>query len=107
MPRAEVTWNGVAKSYRVGTEVFQQNRSRTEDWPEEMVKYLESTKGFSVVRKGDAPAPKKVAAKTEAAPAEEEPAATEEPKDDDEEEVTTSAKPSSTRRSSRRSRSSD
>lgn len=103
MPRAEVTWNGVAKSYRVGTEVFMQNRSRTEDWSDEMVKYLEATKGFSVVRKdAPAPAPKAEAKKTEAAPAEEKP----EEKPAEDEGVTTSAS-SKPRRTSRRGRSSD
>jgi uncharacterized membrane protein len=97
MPRAEVTWNGTAKSYRVGTEVFHQNRSRTEDWPEETVKYLEATKGFSVVRKEAAPAPAKAApAKAEATePEATEPEATEEtPKE--------TSKPSSSRRPRRK-----
>jgi hypothetical protein len=97
MPRAEVTWNGVAKSYRVGTEVFHQNRSRTEDWPEETVKYLEATKGFSVVRKEAAPAP----AKAETKPATEEPKATE-PAATEEEAPATTSKPSSSSRRPRR-----
>ena len=51
--RAEITWNGTAKSYRIGTEEFKQNRTRRDDWPVKMIEYLESTRGFSVMRLED------------------------------------------------------
>lgn len=98
MPRAEVTWNGIAKSYRVGTEVFQQNRSRTEDWSEDLLKYLKATKGFSVVEK---PAAKKPEAKAEAAPAKEpEPTVTTLASTDEEDKPSRSSGPSRARRRS-------
>jgi len=58
MPLAEVIWNGIAKSYRFGAEVFIKGRSRTEDWPKEVYDYLRATKGFTVVdKKSAAPTP--------------------------------------------------
>lgn len=75
MPRAEVVWNGEAKSYRVANELFVQGRARTEDWPESLYNYLKVTKGFTVVDKKFAPTPEKTKAAKEAATVEPEPAA--------------------------------
>lgn len=63
MPRAEVVWNGEAKSYRVANEMFLKGRARVEDWPEELYNYLKATKGFTVVDKAPATAPKAAAPK--------------------------------------------
>jgi len=54
---AEVTWNGIAKSYRVGKYNFVQNRMQIVDDPE-VIGYLKTTKGFTVIDMKAAPAPK-------------------------------------------------
>jgi len=54
---AEVTWNGIAKSYRVGKYNFVQNRMQIVD-DAEVIGYLKTTKGFTVIDKAAAPAPK-------------------------------------------------
>jgi hypothetical protein len=74
---AEVTWNGIAKSYRVGKFNFLQNRMQVIDDPE-LIGYLKTTKHFTVVDV----APKKVAAKAApaAAPVEPDEPAAEKPK---------------------------
>lgn len=63
MPRAEVTWNGIAKSYRVGGEVFNQNRARLDEWSEDLYAYLKRTRGFTVVDKPVAKKAEPVASK--------------------------------------------
>lgn len=81
MPRAEVVWNGDAKSYRVASQCFVRSRARTEDWSPELLSYLKSTRGFTVVDKAPPPKPPKAPeSKTESAPP------VETPTDDDGEE---------------------
>ena len=78
--KAEITWNGIAKSYRVKTTEFRQNRTRTVDNDDDLIRYCKSTKGFTVVV--DESAPKPIAAKAPEPPADE-PEAEDEPKGDD------------------------
>jgi hypothetical protein len=59
MPRAEIVWNGDAKSYRVANQNFVRGRARTEDWSPELLSYLKSTRGFTVVDKAPPPKPPK------------------------------------------------
>jgi hypothetical protein len=80
---SEVTWNGIAKSYRVGKYNFVQNRMQLID-DDDVIKYLKTTKHFTVIDK----TPKKVEAPVEPE-GDEKPEATEpegeaaEPKGDD------------------------
>lgn len=72
MSKAEITWTGEAKDYRVGPTTFRQNRSETiED--DATIAYCKNVFGFVVAMKAEAPKPK-ATAKIET----EEPAAAEE-----------------------------
>lgn len=85
--KSEITWNGVAKSYRVGTPVveFKKGRTRKDITNPELIAYCQRTKGFTVMvidEPAPAPAPKQAAEATE--PAADEPAAEEKPSTDEE-----------------------
>jgi hypothetical protein len=65
---AEVTWNGIAKTYRVGTKSFVQNRMQIVDDPD-VIAYLKMTKDFTVIDIPEAKAKAKPEPEAKAEPA--------------------------------------